>query len=84
MAEISLADAKNDQTEFKSNLREKIKGDKKHGSKEQKNTLYNTEMLYKAWNGVIKFYDYSLMVSEARHKSTKGTGFKILTPKQMP
>ena len=40
-------------------------------------------MLYKSRNDVIKFYDYSLMVSEARHKSTKGTGVKILTPKQM-
>ena len=27
--------------------------------------------------------DYSLMVSEANHKATKGTGLKILTPKQM-
>ena len=33
---------------------------------------------------VNKFYDdYSLMVSEAKNKATKGTGLKILTPKQM-
>ena len=32
-------------------------------------------MLYKARNNVIKFYDdYSLMVSEAKHKVTKGAG----------
>ena len=32
-------------------------------------------MLYKARNNVIKFYDdYSLMVSEAKHEVTKGTG----------
>ena len=32
-------------------------------------------MLYKARNNVIKFYDdYSLMVSEAKNKVTKGTG----------
>ena len=41
-------------------------------------------MLYKAKNNVIKFYDdYSSMVSEAKHKATKGTGLKISTPKQM-
>ena len=41
-------------------------------------------MFYKARNEVIKFYDdYSLMMSEAKHKATKGTGLKILTPKEM-
>ena len=46
-------------------------------------------MLYKERSEAIKFYDdYSLMMSEAKTKSkqnntTKGTGFKILTPKQM-
>ena len=41
-------------------------------------------MLYKARNEVIKFYDdYSLMMYEAKYRATKGTGLKILTPKQM-
>ena len=41
-------------------------------------------MPYKARNEAIKFYDdYSLMVSEAKNKATKGTGLKILTSKQM-
>ena len=41
-------------------------------------------MLYKARNEAIKFYDgYSSMMSEAKNRTTKGTGFKILTPKQM-
>ena len=45
-------------------------------------------MLYKARNEAVKFYDdYSLMMSEAKSKAkqneTKGTGLKILTPKQM-
>ena len=41
-------------------------------------------MLYKARNEAIKFYDdHSLMMSEAKTKATKGTGFKILTPKQI-
>ena len=41
-------------------------------------------MLYNAINEAIKFYDnYSLMISEAKHKATKGTALEILTPKQM-
>ena len=41
-------------------------------------------MLYKASNEAIKFYDhYSLIMSEAKTKTTKGTGLKILTLKQM-
>ena len=60
------------------------KGNKKHWSKEQKNALYNTEMLYKARNNVIEFFDnYSSMVSKAKLKVTKETRLKILTPKQM-
>ena len=40
-------------------------------------------MLYKARSSVIKFYDnYSSIASEAKHKATKGTGLKILTPKK--
>ena len=50
---IKLADVKNDQIKFKSNLGEIKRGPKK--SKEQKNALYNIEMLYKARNEVIKF-----------------------------
>ena len=41
-------------------------------------------MLYKARSKAIKFYDdYSLIMSEAKNKATKGTGLKILTPKQI-
>ena len=44
-------------------------------------------MLYKARKEAIKFFDdYSLMVSDAKNEAkieaTKGTGIKILTPKQ--
>ena len=79
-----LPDVKNNQQKFKSYLGE-IKNQKSQKkSKEQKNILYNIEMLYKARNEAIKFYDdYSLMMSEAKTKATKGTGLKILTPKQM-
>ena len=76
-----LADVKNNQQKFKSYLGKIKKGNK---SKEQKNAFCNIEMLYKARNKAIKFYDdYSLMMSEAKTKATKGTGLKILTPKQM-
>ena len=46
--------------------------------------MYSIETLYKARNEAIKFYDdYSLIMSEANIKAAKGTGLKILTPKQM-
>ena len=80
-----LADVKNNQEKFKSYLGEIKKGNNKHKSKEQRNTSFNIEMLYKARNEAITFYDYySLMMSEAKTKAraTKGTGLKILTPKQ--
>ena len=41
-------------------------------------------MLYKARKEAINFFDdYSSMISETKNKATKGTGLKILTPKQM-
>ena len=83
-----IRDGKTDlanQQKFKSFLGEIKKGNK---SNEQKNTLYNIEMLYKARNEAIEFYDdYSLMMSETKYKAkqneTKGVGLKILTPKQV-
>ena len=79
---ISLTNVKNDQEKFRSDLGEIIRENKKHKSNEQKNAIYNINMLYRARKSVIKFfYDYSLMVSEAKLKATKGTGLKILTPK---
>ena len=86
MVKKELITVKNNQYRFKSLLGVIKSGSNK--SKEQKNTLYNIEMLYKARNEAIKFYDdYSWMMSEARYKAkkddTKGEGLKILTPKQM-
>ena len=81
---IDLADVKKNQEKFKYYLGELKKGNKKHRSKVQKNALYNIKMLYKARKEAIKFYDdYSSMMSEAKYRATKGTGFKIVTPKQM-
>ena len=81
---IDLADVKNNQEKFKSYLGEMKKGNTKYRSKVQKNTLYYIEMLYKARNEAIKFYDgYSSMMSKAKYKTTKETRLKILTSKQM-
>ena len=82
--EISLADIKNNQEKFKSDPGEIKRGNSKRRLKEQKTALHNIKMLYKARNEAIKFYDdYSLIMSEAKIKAAKGTGLKILTPKQM-
>ena len=41
-------------------------------------------MFHRSRNEAIKFYDdYSSMMSEAKYRATKGTGLKVLTPKQM-
>ena len=41
-------------------------------------------MLYRVRSKAVRLFDdYSSMISEAKNKATKGTGLKILTPKQM-
>ena len=55
---------------------------------EQKETINNLEKFYKSREEVINFFrDYIEMLSDAnynsKHSETKGTGLKILTPKQM-
>ena len=87
MVKKDLSDVRYNQEKFKSYLGEIKKGNNKHKSKEQNNALYNIEMLYKARNQAIKFYDDYSSMSEAKYKSkqnkTEGKGLKILTPKQM-
>ena len=73
---ISLADVKNNHTKFKSNLGE-IKKAHKNKSKEEKDSLYTIEMLYKARIEAMNLYDdYSSIMSEAKLKATKGTRLK--------
>ena len=58
---IKLSDAKNNQNNFKMQPGEIKKGSAK--LKEQKNTIYNIELLYEARKEAIKFFDdYSLML----------------------
>ena len=79
-----IRDVKNNQEKFKSYLGEINKGNNKRKSKEQTNAVYNIETFYKTINEAIKFYDdYSLIMSEAKIKATKGKGLKILIPKQI-
>ena len=74
---------KNDQIKRKSRGNKKSKQKIIH-QKREKNTLYNIEMVYKAKNNSMKFFDdYSSIVSDKKHEATKGTGLKMLTPKQM-
>ena len=41
-------------------------------------------MLYRSRNKAFKFYDdLYLIIPEAKNRVTKGTGLKILTPKQV-
>ena len=83
-----LKTKRNIEAKFKSNLGETKKACKNR-SKDQKDSLYNIEMLYKARNEAIKFYNNCFsMVSDAKNQAIKetkqrGTGRKILTPKQM-
>ena len=68
--DIKLAEVKNYQIRFKSNLGKMKKGNNKKRSKEQTNALYNIDMLYKPRNEAIKLFDdYSSMVSEAKNKA---------------
>ena len=57
---------------------------KKYLSKESKEARTNTENLYNVRKAAIAFFDEcTSRASEARHQAKKGTGIKILSPKQM-
>ena len=51
--------------------------------KVNKEARINIENLYNATKAAIDFFDEYSRTSEARHQAKKGTGLKILTPKQM-
>ena len=73
-----MNEAINDQARFKSELGEIERVQKKHLLKESKIVKYS------ARNAAIDFFnEYVSRASEAKHQANKGTGLKILTPKQM-
>ena len=78
---ILLEDARANWNRFIADLAEiKKKRNPKRKSNEQKNALYNINMLYKSREAVIKFYDdYSSMISGSLYKSNKQKGLKILS-----
>ena len=81
---VSLADSENDQAEFKWNLSEIKKGNKKDRSKEQKIHYKKLKCFTKQVTVLLNFFDnYFSMVFEVKLKATKGRGIKILTPEQM-
>ena len=83
--EISLSRAEENQADLESNLSGLRVGGKKKNST-QKKAIKNVKRLRGSQKAVINFHkDYSSMVINAAYdaKQQKGTGLKILTPKQM-
>ena len=74
-----------DQKELKSYLSYVKHGNPKNRSKEQEKTINNIENLYNSREEVVKmFNDYPRkMYRNIYDSKQKGTGLKILTPKQM-
>ena len=82
---IKFSEVKNKQNEFLDKLKNIKIGEK---TAEQKETINNHDKFCKSREEVINFFrDYVEMLSDANHDSkqseTKGTGLKILTPKQL-
>ena len=65
-------------------MREIKRVQKRYLLKESREALTNIENLYNARKAAIDFFDeYTSRASEARRQAKKGTGLKILTPKNM-
>ena len=81
---ISIEKIEGDQEQFKSKLNETAKGNSKHKSKDQLDTMKIIKNLYNSRDKVFKSYnDYPKIMSEAVYKTKQGAGLKILTPKKM-
>ena len=77
-----LEDVKEIQSIFKSNLNKISNG--RFKSEEEKSALRKIKLLYKSRQAAIKlFNDYSLIISDTKHKTKYGERLKILTPKLM-
>ena len=84
-SQIGFSEAKNEQNEFLNKLTN-IKIGRK--TLEQEKVIGNLENFYNSRQEVFNFFrDFTEMLSDANYKAkqneTKGTGLKILTPKQM-
>ena len=78
-----MNEAKDEQTKLKSSLGEIKKIQKKYLLKESRGTRTNMENLLSIIAAIDFFDKYSSGATEARRRAKKGTGLKILTPKQM-
>ena len=86
--EKTLQQVEEEQKKIKSELNEITSGNPKHKNEEQSYTIKNVKNLYDSREKIINLLnDNAKNRSEAIYKSklneTKGTGLKILTPKQM-
>ena len=65
-------------------MREIKRVQKRYLLKESREARTNIESIYNARKEAIDSFDeYTSRASEARHQAKKGTGLKILTPKQI-
>ena len=86
--DITLQQVEKQQKDFKKELNKITSGNPKHKSNSQLYVMENAKNLYNSRQKIIDLLnDNSRIRSEAIYKSkqneTKGTGLKILTPKQM-
>ena len=71
-----------DQIDFKSDLGEIKKGNKKSKSEDQISVIQSVQNFFDLKEKNIDFFkDYSLLLSEAKYKAKCGRGVKILTSK---
>ena len=86
--EKALQQVEEEQKYFKKDLNKITSGNPKHKNEKQSYTIKNVKNLYDSRQKIINLLnDNTKIRSEAIYKSkqneTKGTGLKILTPKQM-
>ena len=86
--EKTLQQVEEEQKYFEKDLNEITLGNPKHESEKQSHTIKNVRNLYESRQKIINLLnDNSKIRSEVIYKSnqneTKGTGLKMLTPKQM-
>ena len=82
--EISLKEAKDQQTKLKSRMEEIKKVPKKYLLKESKDAKIIIGNVYNAREVAIDFFnEYTSRASEAKHQAKQGKELKILTPKLM-
>ena len=82
--DIVLEDAEKEQITFKSDIGQINHRNPKHKSPEQTQTIRNIKNIYNSREEVAEmFNDYAKNMSRNIYESKKGTGLKILTPKQM-